>query len=204
LSQIRAAKPGSTRWEPLEAAQAGCSLARKLARTLAVFRGGCTIDAAEQVAGADLDRLQSLVDKSLLRHTGERFWMMLETIREFARERLVAGGEEVELRRAHALRAVAFAEATMQEMEEGGDQELGFACFDAEYDNLRAALEWARDSGADEILLRLTAALGLFWGRCGYNLFGHLECARARARALPGHGAHRSAAHRSDTRIGNP
>ena len=50
---------------------------------VAVFRGGCTLDAAERVADADLDTLQSLVDKSLLRHADQRFWM-LETIREYA------------------------------------------------------------------------------------------------------------------------
>ena len=49
----------------------------------AVFVGGCTLEAAEEVAGADLDTLQSLVEKSLLRFTDERYWM-LETIREFA------------------------------------------------------------------------------------------------------------------------
>ena len=60
---------------------------KQLFARLAVFAGGCTLDAAEDVCDADLDVLQSLVDKSLLRHTGERFWM-LETIREFAAERL--------------------------------------------------------------------------------------------------------------------
>ena len=60
---------------------------QQLFARLAVFRGGCTLEAAEQVADADLDTLQSLVDKSLLRHTDERFWM-LETIREYAAERL--------------------------------------------------------------------------------------------------------------------
>ena len=65
---------------------------RDLFARLAIFRGGCTLEAAEQVADADLDVLQSLVDKSLLRHTRERFWM-LETIREYAAERLDASGE---------------------------------------------------------------------------------------------------------------
>ena len=60
---------------------------QRLFARLAVFAGGCTLEAAEEVGDADLDTLQSLVDKSLVRHTDERFWM-LETIREFARERL--------------------------------------------------------------------------------------------------------------------
>ena len=65
---------------------------QQLFARLAVFRGGCTLEAAEEVAEADLDTLQSLVDKSLVRHTSERFWM-LETIREYARERLTQSGE---------------------------------------------------------------------------------------------------------------
>jgi hypothetical protein len=52
-----------------------------------VFAGGCTLEAAEDIAQADLDTLQSLVDKSLLRFADGRFWM-LETICEFALERL--------------------------------------------------------------------------------------------------------------------
>ncbi len=54
---------------------------------LAVFAGGCTLEAAEEICGADLDEIASLVDKSLLRRTGDRYWM-LETIREYAAERL--------------------------------------------------------------------------------------------------------------------
>ena len=60
---------------------------KSLFARLAVFRGGCTLEAAEEVVDASLDALQSLVDKSLLRYSGERFWM-LETIREYAIERL--------------------------------------------------------------------------------------------------------------------
>src|SRR5207249_9443862 len=68
---------------------------------LAVFVGGCALESADQVAEADLETLQSLVAKSLLRHTGERFWM-LETIREYAEERLVESSEAHELGRRHA------------------------------------------------------------------------------------------------------
>ena len=62
---------------------------QELFARLAVFAGGCTLDAAQEVCEAELDVLQSLVDKSLLRHSGDRFWM-LETIREYARDRLAA------------------------------------------------------------------------------------------------------------------
>lgn len=74
---------------------------RRLFRRLAVFAGGCRLEAAEEVAEADLETLQSLVEKSLVRHTGERYWM-LETIREYAVERLEETGEREELRRLHA------------------------------------------------------------------------------------------------------
>ena len=60
---------------------------QELFARLAVFAGGCTLEAAEQICGADLDGIASLVDKSLLRRSGDRYWM-LETIREFASERL--------------------------------------------------------------------------------------------------------------------
>jgi predicted ATPase len=78
---------------------------------LSVFRGGCTLEAAEAICGAELDELQSLVDKSLVRMRDDnRFWM-LETIHEFAAERLFESGEEDELRRRHAEFLLALAES---------------------------------------------------------------------------------------------
>jgi predicted ATPase len=127
---------------------------------LAVFRGGCTLEAAEQVADADLDSLQSLVEKSLLRHTRERFWM-LETIREYALEGLRA---EDELRRRHATYFLEFAEWADREAEERRiSQSESLSGIAAEHDNLRSALEWARDRDECELLLRLAAALAFFW-----------------------------------------
>ena len=64
---------------------------RRLFACLSVFAGGCTLEAAEEVCEADLDMLQSLVEKSLLRFSNERYWL-LETIREYARERLAENG----------------------------------------------------------------------------------------------------------------
>ena len=87
---------------------------QRLFARLAVFRGGCTLEAAEAVCDADLDTLQSLVDKSLVRAaSGDRFWM-LETIREFAAERLEASSEADERRRQHAEYFLALAEETEQ------------------------------------------------------------------------------------------
>ena len=149
---------------------------------LAVFRGGCTLPMAEGVADADLDALQSLVDKSLLRHTHERFWM-LETIRSYARERLVESDEEGVLRRRHALAVLDVAEAAQKEWEIGGDLATVFARIDVELDNVRVALEWAGDSGEDEILLRLVAPLAGFWGPRGHwqEVDGWLAVALERA-----------------------
>jgi predicted ATPase/class 3 adenylate cyclase len=139
-----------------------------LFRRLAVFRRGCSLEAAEEVAGADLDVLHSLVDKSLVRHTEERFWM-LETIRAYARERLAESADEAELRRRHGLFFLEFAEERVKEADEGGDQAVVYARMDAEQDNLRATLEWARDSRADEVLLRLVAAIVFYWRSRGFH-----------------------------------
>ena len=66
---------------------------QRLFARLAVFAGGCTLAAAEDVCQADLDTLQALVDRSLVRSDAERYWM-LQTIREYALERLEQTGEE--------------------------------------------------------------------------------------------------------------
>ena len=138
-----------------------------LFRRLAVFRGGCTLDAAESVADADLDTLQSLLDKSLLRRTGDRFWM-LETIRAYARERLAEIGDEAEWRERHGEYFLDFAESNDPQQAPGGrDLAVMYAHVDAEIDNLRAALEWARDSGDHERLLRLAASLEYYWSSRG-------------------------------------
>jgi tetratricopeptide (TPR) repeat protein len=128
---------------------------------LGVFRGGCTLEAAEQVAEADLDTLQSLVDKNLLRHSGERFWM-LQTIREYARELVEQGGERELVRRRHAEHYLGLAEAAYAER-----SDLGSAWsrrLDAEHDNLRSALDFLRE-GDSVAYLKLAGALGWFWAK---------------------------------------
>jgi predicted ATPase len=135
---------------------------RGLFARLAVFSGGCTLEAAESVADADLDALQSLVEKSLLRHTKERFWL-LETIREFALERLAESGAEAEVRSRHAAYFVRFAEQAALQNADGGSFAEPFARIGVEHDNLRSTLEWARDSDEHEVLLRVAAALADYW-----------------------------------------
>jgi predicted ATPase/class 3 adenylate cyclase len=134
---------------------------------LAVFRGGCTLDAAEIVVDADLDTLQSLVDKSLVRHSGDRFWM-LETIREFAAERLDASGEANTIRRRHAGFFLALAEEADPHLRDvalrGGVREVHWlARIDSEHDNLRAALDVLSAASDTQLVLRLTGALVEYW-----------------------------------------
>ncbi|MCJ7711837.1 MAG: hypothetical protein MUQ32_13520, partial [Chloroflexi bacterium] len=136
---------------------------QRLFARLAVFRGGCTLEAAEEVAEADLDTLQSLVDKSLLRHTDERFWM-LETIREFATERLAASGEAEELGRLHAEHFLALAEQAEPHLDKNPEEWLDR--LEAEHDNFRAALDRPEASGDSQLALRLAGALAAFWEAC--------------------------------------
>jgi predicted ATPase/class 3 adenylate cyclase len=127
---------------------------------LAVFRGGCTLEAAEEVCSADPDTMQSLVDKSLVRHRYERFWM-LETIREFATEQLDTSGEADEIGRRHAEFYVALAETAFPNMR--GNPKEWLDRLDHEHDNIRAALDWLEASGETELALRLAGAASRFW-----------------------------------------
>ena len=132
--------------------------------SLAVFAGGFTVDAAEQVCGADLDTLASLVEKSLVRRREERF-RMLETIREYGLEQLAERGDLDEARRRHADFFLELAESrgtSPSEQEEWVDR------VETEHDNIRAAIAWARESGEARIGLRLAAALGRFWEARSY------------------------------------
>jgi predicted ATPase/class 3 adenylate cyclase len=131
---------------------------RLLFERLSVFRGGCTLDAAEEICEADIDTLQSLIDKSLLRRQGERFWL-LETIREYAAERLERHREAVVLADRHADYFIALAETGAREApNEVVEQARGLY---PELDNFRGALERLVASGDAERELRL--ATGAFW-----------------------------------------
>ena len=122
----------------------------------AVFAGGSTLEAAEEICRAEMDAIASLVDKSLLRRTGERYWM-LQTIREYARELLDESGEAGEVRSWHAEHYLALAEVAYEERFDVSELRLK-----PENDNLRAALDHfqARDSSQ---YLQLAGALGGFW-----------------------------------------
>ena len=128
---------------------------------LAVFAGGWPLDGAEAVVGDGLDELEALVDRSLVVRTGERFGM-LETVHEFARERLSESGEIDAVAARHAAWAGALAEAAESGLE-GADQTSWLRRLDAERENFRVAAEWAAAAGDAETAQRLCGSLWRFW-----------------------------------------
>lgn len=140
---------------------------QRLFARLSVFRGGCTLEAAQAVAGADLEGLQSLLDKSLLRRREDRFFM-LETIREYAAERLEGDEEREHVRRRFAQHLLELAEAARPHLRRP-EQQVWFRRLGSEQDNLRAVLGWAIEHGRAEVGLRLATALQVFWRRRGQH-----------------------------------
>ncbi|HEU5102666.1 MAG TPA: tetratricopeptide repeat protein, partial [Roseiflexaceae bacterium] len=140
---------------------------QRLFRRLAVFVGGWTLDAAEAVSGdAALDGLQALLDQSLIQQEvgvdGEPRFRMLETLREYALERLEASGEVERLRQQHARYYLTLGEVELPDR--GPVSPAQKAHMDPEYDNMWAALAWSQTSAGDpEIALRITGALGHLW-----------------------------------------
>jgi predicted ATPase len=141
---------------------------RSVFARLAVFAGGCTIEAAEAVCGVEaVAPLGSLVDESLLRRIewrSEPRFVMLETVREYAVERLAESGETEATRSRHASWFVDLAESSEAAMLSGDDPERSYyRRLDAEYDNLRAALAWTAATGELEVEVRLACALRQYW-----------------------------------------
>lgn len=140
---------------------------------LGVFVGGCRIDAAEAVCDPDgnlgsdlLDGVTSLVEKSLLRKRDDpdrepRFWM-IETIREYAAERLGESVDKHELMAKHAAYFLAFAERE-EGLARGAEESESSRRLEADLDNLRFAHETAVSSGDADVALRLAGALHPFW-----------------------------------------
>ncbi|MDP9358412.1 MAG: helix-turn-helix domain-containing protein [Chloroflexota bacterium] len=160
-----------------------------LFRRLAVFTGGCTLEAAEAICGEGrsgageandpgpvsassvLDGLASLVEKSLLQHgiepNGMARYRMLETTREYATEQLEASGEAETTRRAHATYFLALAEQHPPEPFLTHDVPT-LLRLEAEHANLRAVLTWLVTAGDAPTYARLAAALGWFWMARGH------------------------------------
>jgi predicted ATPase/DNA-binding SARP family transcriptional activator len=169
---------------------------------LAVFAGGCTIEAAESICGDDLevvDGLASLTDKGLTRLEGsdeEPRFTMLETIHEYAAERLEHSEEASMLRCRHAEHFLALAEEAEPNLIGAGSHAEWLDRLERDRDNFRAALDWLEASGDSDGALRLTAALWRFWDLKRHLVEGRrrLESAlradehptAARAKALSG------------------
>lgn len=148
-------------------------------RGLSVFSGGWTLEAAESVVGADeaLDGLSGLVNKSLViveEQDGKSRYFFLETIRQYAMEKLVESGEAIATRDRHLdfmLGVTKYSPTRMPGME---DLEL-LDQIEAEHDNLRAALEWATANQPDKAL-KLAFSAGGFWTIRDYNAEAHAWC----------------------------
>jgi predicted ATPase/class 3 adenylate cyclase len=147
---------------------------QRLFADLSVFVGGCTLEAAEKVCERDgvdvFEGLSSLIEKSLLRQAegedGESRFLMLETIREYASQRLEERDEADELRRRHAEYVLTLVQSEADLMGERGPRLL--RQMDAERDNLRAALEYLLASGVTEETLELVEVVWPFWLFRGY------------------------------------
>jgi predicted ATPase/DNA-binding SARP family transcriptional activator/Tfp pilus assembly protein PilF len=182
---------------------------RTLLRHLSVFMGGWTLEAVEAIgkdeggrrkdegdtvahpsspllhpSGREVfDLLASLLDKSLVlaedQETGPRY-TMLETVRQYAGEKLRESGEEAEARKRHSLFYLEMAEESATALV-GAAPEAALALLETEVDNFRAALTWAQTEPSD-IYLRLAAALWPFWEIHGYLSEGrtHLRAALQR------------------------
>ena len=146
-------------------------------RRLAIFVGGCTLEAAEAVcsAAADLslpaiDLVASLLDKSLLQQSDrdgvESRLLMLETIREYALETLANSGELEATEEVHAMCYLTLAERGDPELF-GHQQHLWVDRMTRDSENLRSALQWLLGEQHQESLLRLASSLGWFWYMCG-------------------------------------
>jgi tetratricopeptide (TPR) repeat protein len=149
---------------------------------LAVFSGGRTLEAIEAVCDAEgdlpvetFDGVSSLLDKSLLRQeegpNGEPRFVMLETVHEFAREKLGESPEADEIERTHAEYFLTLAEDAYPELK-GANQLQWLERVEVEHDNMRAALSWASECKEAELVLRLGGALSWFWLARGYHTEG--------------------------------
>ncbi|MGH2657486.1 MAG: adenylate/guanylate cyclase domain-containing protein [Actinomycetota bacterium] len=181
---------------------------RRLFARLGTFTGGWSLEAAEAICGPGLDLeilngLGTLVNHSMVRPgepgDEEPRFTMLETIREFAVERLALSGEEDELRRRHAERFRDLAEEAERHLTRE-DRLAWLSRLEGEHDNLRAAMDWSERIGDADTGLRTAAAVWRFWLQRGHLSEGRARLERllampgaavpgaVRARALSAHG----------------
>lgn len=144
-----------------------------LLRRLSVFPGGCSLAMIETICVSDgvehervIDLLSSLVSKSLIvadtLQRGEARYLMLETIRQYAHEKLVSASERTLLRDRHLQYFLQLTEETEPKLR-GQYQQLWLDWLESEFDNIRAALAWSLESRSIEVGLRIVIALYQFW-----------------------------------------
>jgi predicted ATPase/DNA-binding SARP family transcriptional activator len=162
-------------------------------RRLAVFAGGCTLEAAEAVlpgeglaAGDVFETITALVDRSLLT-TEERYgsmrYGMLESVHQFARAQLAAAGEQEELSQRHLDWLIGYAgQADL----DGPDLQAWLDLLEADLENIRAGLEWGLAQPGSEQALRLAGSLAPFWQVRGHASLGRRWLNSALAAAGPG------------------
>jgi predicted ATPase/class 3 adenylate cyclase len=149
---------------------------------LAVFSGGRTLEAIDAICDSEGDLpvdafegVSSLLNKSLLRQeegpNGEPRFVMLETVHEFAREKLGQSAEAEQIKRVHAQYFLTLAEEGYPELK-GANQLEWLERLEAEHDNMRAALSWALERNEVEVALRMGGALWVFWAMRGYQSEG--------------------------------
>jgi predicted ATPase len=146
---------------------------------LGVFAGGCTFAAAEEVCDAGVDALQALLDKSLLRRTGDRYWM-LETIRGFAIEKLKESKDFAETLEGWSEYFVGLADEAYAEIR-GSEQALWMDRLEDDHDNLRETAARAKEVGDGELELRIAVDLAQFRTSRGYFTEGRLALEEALA-----------------------
>jgi len=134
---------------------------QRLFARLSVFSGGCTLKAAEDVAEADLDTLQSLVEKNLVRFTNGRYWL-LATIREFAADRLLHSSDEAAYLERHATYFTNLVLEANASLSKRQDQEFWWSTLQVDYANIRTTLEHLHHRDRRR-LLECATALRVFW-----------------------------------------
>ena len=136
----------------------------------AAFAGGATVEAAEEITGADVAVLEGLVEKSLLSHESGRL-VMLETIRAYASELLERDEGSSNVRLRHCCHYVGLAERAIPNLRTHAEAEW-MRRLDAESDNFRAALDWALSHDQPGLGVRLAGWLGEYWDLRGASAEG--------------------------------
>lgn len=160
---------------------------RELLQRLSVFSGGWTFEAAEQIGSSEriedwetLDLMSELIAKSLVMAEigeGERRFRLLETVRQYAEEKLEESGESEAVRTVHRDYFLKFAEGASPKLR-GAEQTDWFQRLDMEHDNLRSGIEWSLAESDGQASLRFCGALDWYWWTRGRYAEGRMWCDR--------------------------